>query len=315
MTPALLRLLADAIADWVGAPRPLSDDVRHHALTLLGDDTYGTLCAALDPDHPDFDSLAEYLLFPDEALHRSVDALLHTDSGTDLRLTEQEVAALATQLQQTAPDACLLLDDGPIRFSVPAYLWPAIMERLRLHVCIPEAITHALSQVHTPHTAAGIRVRLRQCRLALEGPTGTLVHAFLTRYPASGFGYTDAVRLWLHVLSTLPPADDAAACLRNAGDSMQQRYRRLGQGLRQSRDFADKAARFSMELMMMQGAQPAYIHEDEARKEMRLLDRISLAVCGVPASEGDALREADYGSVTPESDMDGVLRTLNLLDR
>ncbi len=122
---------------------------------------------------------------------------------------------------------------------------------------------------------------------------------------------------------------------------LRTRHARLMRAVRQSGEFAEAMRRYSMDLLMMQGALAPFIDTETARTQLHIMERLALALFGEPLDNGDQPREADYGTfllgtATPETPtgarseaagpdankttgkdavMDEVLRTLGLIDR
>ncbi|UZP67903.1 hypothetical protein N1030_02695 [Desulfovibrio mangrovi] len=336
MPHAATQDITHAISLWLKTGRSLSDDVRRYADTVLGDHDEATLRDALSPDHPDFETFAEFLLFPDEPLLRALDAILHphehagtkeSSPGEDSSpFSNTDMLQLTDHLEGAALPCLLHLAHGrSIEFVPPPHVWRDTVRRLHLDCSIPAPIRHRIARLQPQPLATFTRCRLKASRLRLEGPIEALTARFLDQYPCGDPAYPEALVFWLHFLSSLPAdtqfpvADEtnqADYVLReqNPWHHLHKRHQRLKKALRQSQEFTERMQRYSMDLIMMQGAQAPFIHEDAARKEIQIMERISLAVFGKAAGFGDDMRETDYGTVDP-ADMTDVMRTLSLLDK
>jgi len=339
------QAIFDAIITWLENGRSLSDDVRRYADTVLGGHDADILREVLSPEHPDFETFAEFLLFPDAPLLYELDGILHPGENVSMHAQasgpalshfpntypDEEIDRLTTMLEQAAPP-CLLHMPGepPIRFNIPDYIWRDTVRRLRLDVALSEQVRLCIARLHPSQTATGIRCSIKAAHLRFEGAFESLLLAFLEHYPSGDPAYTPTLAFWLHFLSSLPKnivfqpqqggssaeADRAGSTDREADPwhHLHKRHQRLNKALRQSQEFTERLQRYSMDLIMMQGAQAPFVHEDDAREQIRIMERVSLAVFGRPAGFDEDMREADYGTVDP-ADMTDVMRTLSLLDR
>lgn len=390
------ELLNNAICNWCNG-RHLTDDVRHYADTALGGWDAGTLRKALDPEQPDYETFAEFLLFPDRALHETVDRILQgelppvaypTTCQPECHQIEaaphhplplatpqfkhlnkpqpapgtpscQDIAArpfgtanivlppfdhadadrLIRSLQATAISGTLdIHPDGRITFPIPEHLWLDIVKRLHLTVSIPQALQETIERFQPEATARFTRISLRAAYLPLHGGCLPLLTRFLQQYPCSDPEYRHALKFWLHFLSTLPVnegnhiqtshphahgEDNMTATSRDsvpetgvdAWHILHARHQRLVRGLHQSQEFSEKLQRFSMELMMMQGAQAPYIHEDDARRELRIMERVSLAVFSKALARDNDMLVVNYSPATAETDIQGMLHIVSLPDK
>lgn len=335
------QAIFDAVVSWLENGRSLSDDVRRYADTVLGGHDADILQAVLSPGHPDFETFAEFLLFPDAPLQYELDGILHPGENVSMlaqasgpalsHFPEEEISQLTALLEQTAPPCLLHMPEGgPIQFDIPDYIWRETVRRLHLDVALSEPVRLCIARLHPAQTATRIRCSIKAAHLRFEGAFEALLLAFLEHYPSADPAYGPTLDFWLHFLSSLPgdivfrpqqdgsPAEKDMDCRteREADPwhHLHKRHQRLNKALRQSQEFTERLQRYSMDLIMMQGAQAPFVHEDEAREQIRIMERVSLAVFGRPAGFDEDMREADYGTVDP-ADMTDVMRTLSLLDR
>lgn len=223
---------------------------------------------------------------------------------------------------------------GLTRLVVPAPRWTMalLVRRLRLDRVIPAPLAAAVAR-HLPEPQAlALRLALRDARfdLAASAPvfsgnaasgsctetTGAacasrpeLVLRFIRRMPPSDPGYLEALTLWLDLLHDLPPGASAHAAL-------SARRERLARAAREADEFMERLVRLNMEILMLQGVHAPALDADEARRRVRLMDRMCLAVLGRPAAldsahEGMAPVGRDLGAFDPATGLDDLLRLLS----
>lgn len=236
----------------------------------------------------------------------------------------------------TAPDMRDMPDrggtSGPVRLDLPVPPWAMalLVRRLRLDRVIPRPLAVAVSG-HLPEPQAlAVRLALRDARFdlaemptesAAASPTGSpresrpdLVLRFIRRMPPSDPGYVEALALWLDLLHDLPPGKSAHAAL-------SARRERLSRAAREADEFTERLGRLNMEILMLQGVHAPALDAGEARRRVRLMDRMCLAVLGRPAAldlteEGmspkvPGVQEGhDLGAFDPATGLDDLMRLL-----
>lgn len=219
------------------------------------------------------------------------------------------------------------------RLALPAPPWAMalLVRRLRLDRSIPARIADAVAN-HLPEPLAlAVRLALRDARFDLaelsaesSAPTAArsggqasesradLVLRFIRRMPPSDPGYVGALDIWLDMLHDLPPGKSAHAAL-------SARRERLARAAREADEFTARLGRLNMEILMLQGVHAPALDADEARRRVRLMDRMSLAVLGRPAAsdqteEGmapDSQVGHDLGAFDPATGLDDLMRLLS----
>lgn len=221
------------------------------------------------------------------------------------------------------------------RLALPAPPWALalLVRRLRLDRSIPARIADAVAH-HLPEPLAlAVRLALRDARFDLTepfaeasavspaparaaGPAGAsraeLVLRFIRRMPPSDPGYVGALDIWLDMLHDLPPGKSAHAAL-------SARRERLARAAREADEFTARLGRLNMEILMLQGVHAPALDADEARRRVRLMDRMCLAVLGRPAAldqaepgmAPDSPVGHDLGAFDPATGLDDLMRLLS----
>lgn len=184
--------------------------------------------------------------------------------------------------------------DGPLR---------TLLARLRLDRDVGQALAETLARVLPPAMAVAVRCRLRQSRSVVAAHHVAHMVAFVERMPASDPDFEECLALWLDVLENVQPDADPLPALA-------QRRNRLARSAREADAFSQNLARYSMETMMMQGMRPPALDAAEARRRVRLLDRVALAVCGRSLAQ-EAGEEQDLGTFNPDTALADLVRALS----
>mgnify|MGYP007127514350 FL=1 len=223
----------------------------------------------------------------------------------------------------------------PVRLVLPVPRWAMtlLVRRLRLDRVIPAPVAAVVTDSLPEPQALAVRLALRDARFVLTDPcpvpcvesSGTstvspresrpdLVLRFIRRMPPSDPRYVDALALWLDLLHDLPPGKSAHAAL-------SARRERLARAAREADEFATRLARLNMEILMLQGVHAPALDAAEARRQVRLMDRMCLAVLGRSAAQ-DPTEEAmgsatpgvpdghDLGAFDPATGLDDLMRLL-----
>jgi hypothetical protein len=311
---------------------------------------------AADQPAADAETALEYLLYPDTALRLTVERLLvhagraASESAPDPAPVPDPAPAIASSLSAEVlrllpPDSPAVLhlsetrdepQDGSqhaphavrLVLPVPGWAMALLVRRLRLDRAIPAHLAAAVAD-HLPEPQAlAVRLALRDARFELaetpavsaaESSAGTsresrpdLVLRFIQRMPPSDPGYVEALALWLDLLHDLPPGGSAHAAL-------SARRERLSRAAREADEFTERLGRLNMEILMLQGVHAPALDAAEARRRVRLMDRMCLAVLGRPAAPDpaedgmapNAPAGHDLGAFDPATGLDDLMRLLS----
>lgn len=277
----------------------------------LGDASPEALaCALSDADHPDHDTVLDYLCTPEASLRHAVEALLMAHPASPGAPLAGLVEALLCGFGQgeggLAPCTGCRLGVRMEGRDIAAPLLPdwaiaSLVSRLRLDTGPDDDTAAVMASVLSGGQLVTARVLVRQARIAATPFHAALLRLFFRAVPQTAPDSGEALCLWLDVLEDLKPEDDAVACLRRRRD-------RLARAARDADAFFTQLARYNMETMMLQGMSAPALDGDEARRRVRLLDRLCLALFGVAAGEvwGSASVERDLGSFDAEAGGESV---------
>lgn len=222
---------------------------------------------------------------------------------------------------------------GSVRriLPVPSWAMAQLVRRLRLDRVIPAPMAAAVAEHLPEQQALAVRLALRDARfdLAEAAPaplvasTGSslgsaresrpeLVLRFIRRMPPSDPGYVETLTLWLDLLHDLPPG-------KSAHSALSARRERLARAAREADEFTERLGRLNMEILMLQGVHAPALDAAEARRRVRLMDRMCLAVLGRPAAldpaeDGMTHRPPDghdLGAFDPATGLDDLMRLLS----
>ncbi|WP_245590886.1 hypothetical protein [Nitratidesulfovibrio termitidis] len=272
------------------------------------------------------------LLPPDAIAVVHVPDLLDTPGD----LTTPPHTALAAPAPPAPPAFCapgVVSMPGSVRFTLPVPRWTMalLVRRLRLDRVIPAPLAVAVAEHLPEQQGLAVRLALRDARFDLAatapapctdssdgfpGPAretrADLVLRFIRRMPPSDPGYVETLALWLDLLHDLPPGRSAYAAL-------SARRERLSRAAREADEFTERLGRLNMEILMLQGVHAPALDAAEARRKVRLMDRLCLAVLGRPAAldpaeEGMAPKAPDghdLGAFDPATGLDDLMRLLS----
>uniref|UniRef100_B8DJD9 Uncharacterized protein n=1 Tax=Nitratidesulfovibrio vulgaris (strain DSM 19637 / Miyazaki F) TaxID=883 RepID=B8DJD9_NITV9 len=224
-----------------------------------------------------------------------------------------------------------VLERVRLTLPVPRWAMALLVRRLRLDRLIPASMALAVAEHLPEQRALAVRLALRDTRFDLveaapapcAGSSGSaagparesrpeLVLRFIRRMPPSDPGYIETLTLWLDLLHDLPPGKSAHAAL-------SARRERLSRAAREADEFTERLGRLNMEILMLQGVHAPALDAAEARRRVRLLDRMCLAVLGRPAAldpaeDGMTPKTPDghdLGAFDPATGLDDLMRLLS----
>ncbi len=270
LSPALVRLADDIIArlrDGV----VLDNDVRHFIESACGvheaEDQLNLIRQAAEPDAAEGEELLELTFFPDHRMRLALESAIQEAAPGDDDLPE-----LA---QRIAPEGegvavRLFLGDRETTVRMDEDAAGGFLSRLNPDFEIPERTREAATDRLSEDVATDLFVRMRTARR----PWNAGGASFLARLIEELGAETDLPELFSFALGLLDEAEKSG----NIYSALMTRKRRLSEALRQARRLDRQLQKSTMETLMMQGVRVLYIDQEDARRQMDLIDRIAMAV-------------------------------------
>lgn len=282
-----LETIYSILSDWLGNGQEFTTGAKEYAETVLGVCTLSELEPLLaDSDNPDLEPFVEYLIFPDEKLLHALEPLLTSP------LSNSDIKKLTSHLEAEAP--CITLHDATAVCSVvvPEWLWEDFVVRLHLNDTTVAFLLQALPQGVKPLSLA-TRSYLRTANIP-DKPFlhSALLQFFMTTQPHDPL-FNMMLSTWIETITSLPTNHEKNT--NTLEQQLEKRRRRLYKAIFDAQEFTLKLQRFNMETLMMSGDLPPAINVDEARIQIRIIDRIAIALFQKNVAAIEELEDRAWG--------------------
>ncbi|SHI48661.1 hypothetical protein ACQ0P8_00375 [Halodesulfovibrio aestuarii] len=255
---------------WLNVGQNFTADVKEYAETVLGVCTLSELeQLIIDSDNPDIEPFFEYIIFPDETLLHTLEPTLGTP------LSCKDVASLKSRLVTESPRIILHEAEYVCSLPVPEWMWTDFIARLHLKDKTVSILT-ASSPALTDSLSMETRSYLRTANIPDSPFLHTaLLHFFMTTLPHDPL-FRSMLSTWVEVLTSIPAKHRHTKTA--PIEYLEKRRRRLYKAIFDANEFAKKLQRFNMETLMLSGDLPPAINIDDARKQIRIIDRLAIAL-------------------------------------
>lgn len=285
--PTTIENIYAVLNNWLRTSQPFTADVKDYAETVLGVCTLSDLEPLVEDDeNPDLEPFFEYLIFPDKNLLLSLEKI-HTDP-----LSNAEIEALADMLVAEHTTVTLHEANMSCSFAVPDWMWESFITRLHLD---DETVPFLLSTVPCLQETLpnSTRIYLRTAALTDSKELRDALLLFFAKTLFHDPNHKDMLTTWIAALTSIP--EDKAATEAVLKKQLEKRRRRLYKAIFDANEFSRKLQRFNMETLMMSGELPPAVNIDEARFEIRIIDRLSIALFQENVGATEELEDRGWG--------------------
>jgi len=283
------ELLAAKIRAILNRGMILDDDVIHYIDSTFSNPTVGQLESILNDDTDcERDSLMDLLFFPDESMQLQLEQVLET-----LQLERREEPRVLACLCKTPLDVPLRFADqrGTLRVRLPESFAARLLSRLRIGKTMDSRLLAAISNFGAQ--ADRLKVRIRNARFAPTARRIEILHSFFEKIDPAG---SDATACLDFLLDFLEEFDEHKDPCRALADKKKFYFLNLQKAAR----LAHQLQHTNMETFLLQGKRVMLIDAADARRKMKIIDRISRALFGkteyfepVPPDEDTAVRRTN----------------------
>jgi len=290
----LRRILEDGIT--------LGRDVVDYIDSTFSKTTAAELKALLADDAScEKDSLLELLFYPDEAMQLQLEELLE-----DLQLQKADEKTVLIDLLQKPVQARLRFpgDRGELRVELQETTAIQFISRLNISRHLNRRLAEVINRRADVENIPRFKVKIRNSRVAPVENTLDFLGRFFTAMEP-------------HSPDVLECLDFALDFLEDIGED-QNLYEALGarkkfyfQSLQKAGRIETELQKNNVETLMMQGKRVAFIDPEDARKKLRIIDRISRAIFGRTEYFESLAGGKEYIEFGSDHDLQDILRFLS----
>ena len=264
-------LLAGELQKILSGGITLSSEVIHYIDSTFSNPTTTELQTLLhDDSNCEKDSLMELLLFPDETMQLQLEALLerlhfqHTDEKSVLNHLLQEPVQAAIRFAG---------DRGSLHLMVTEDVVCQFISRLNISKHLNPDLLEALNDYEDEDISNRIKVKLRNSRFSPTDGKIKFLCLFFKRFNSQNDDIFECLEFALSFLDEPVIDNDIYRTL----IAKKKFYLR---SLQKAKQLDTQLQKHNIETLLTQGKRVVLIDQRDARKKMRIIDRISKAVFG-----------------------------------
>ena len=263
--------LADEIRKILGNGITLGNEVIHYIDSTFSNPTTTELQTILhDDSNCEKDSLMELLLFPDETMQLQLESLLES-----LHFQQADEKYVLGDLLQDPVQATIRFpgDRGSLRLRVTEDVGCQFISRLNISRQLNPNLHDALNQHQHETIRDRIKVKLRNSRFSSTTEKIEFLCLFFKKFDSQDKDIFECLDVALSFLDE-PTIDN------DIYRSLMAKKKFYFRSLQKAKQLDTQLQKQNVETLMAQGKKVVLIDQRDARKKMRIIDRISRAVFG-----------------------------------
>ncbi len=253
-----------------------------------------------DESNCEKDSLVELIFFPDESIQIFFEDFLESEDFQK----EDEVTVIKYLILQNIKAILYFPDNrGALKLAVPRSVVDPFISRLNISRKLDKRLTETVDTVLGKKFKDRTKVKLRNSRFVHTENRICFLCRFFKKMDTQASDFFECLDFILEFLDELQDDADIFCALMS-------KKRFYFQSLQKVAKFEEQLKKSNMETLILQGVRSPYISKDEARNNMRIIDRTSLAVFGKTDYFEHACDTIDLGEFHQDKDMEKVVRIL-----
>ncbi len=281
------RAVADEIIEILKSGLTINADTQHYIDSTFSNPSSDMLAALVkDETNCETDSLVELLFFPDESVQLQLEEMI--DAVCFEKHDERAIQDMVcSRLSQTR--ICLHEGRGSFAMAVSPSNVAQFVARLNLSKLLDPKLRSAIAKYVSKGLQTRCKVRLRNAR-QISSPEHILFLVDLfKKLRADPTEFLDALDFILNFLDGLEDEVDMFEVL-------MAKKRFYCWCLQKAKNLDIQLTKHNVETLLLKGKRVAYVDKADARRKIKIIDRISLAVFG--KTEFFDLMPAEAQSIT-----------------
>ena len=280
----------------------LSGDVVHYIDSTFSNPTTGELQTILNDDsNCEKDSLLELLLFPDESIQLQLEALLE-----HLHFTGEEKMSLTGHLLQKPFQVTIRFPDkrGSLNLIITEDIAYPFISRLNISKHLNPDLLDALNRYEDKNISNRIKVKIRNSRFSPTDEKINFLCLFFEKFDSQDNDIFECLDLALGFLDELKQINGIYQAL-----MAKKKFYFIS--LQKAKQMETQLQKHNIETLLAQGKRVVQIDQKDARRKMRIIDRISRAIFGKteyfePLDDGGERLE-----LAPDKNVEDIIRMLS----
>jgi hypothetical protein len=280
----------------------LASEVIHYIDSTFSNPTTTELQTILhDDSNCERDSLLELLLFPDEIMQLQLEALLEC-----LHFQEADEKSVLDCLLQGPVQVAIRFPAarGSLHLMVTADVAGQFISRLNISKHLNPDLLEALNHYDDDNISNRIKVKMRNSRFSPTDEKIKFLCLFFEKFNAQDNDIFECLDFVLSFLDEPTIDNDIYQTL------MAKKKFHL-RSLQKAKQLETQLQKHNMETLLAQGKRIVLIDPRDARKKMRIIDRISRAVFGKTEYFEPLHHSAEHIELSPDQNVQEIIRILS----
>ena len=263
--------LAEKIRKILGGGITLGSDVVHYVDSTFSNPTIEQLQTILhDDSNCEKDSLMELLFFPDETMQLQLEALLER-----LHIQEADEKSVLDGLLQEPVQVSIRFpgDRGSLHLRVTEDAACQLISRLNISKHLNPNLLEALNHYEDENISDRIKVKLRNSRFSPTDEKIKFLCLFFEKFNSQDNDIFECLEVALSFIDE-PTIDN------DIYRTLMAKKKFYFRSLQKAKQLDTQLQKYNVETLLAQGKRVVLIDQRDARKKMRIIDRISRAVFG-----------------------------------
>ncbi len=293
--------VADKIIKILGSGLTINADAQHYIDSTFSNPSIDTLAALVkDETSCETDSLVELLFFPDESAQLQLEEVI--DAVCFEKHDERAITDMVcSQLSQTR--ICLHDGRGSFEMAVSPLNVAQFVARLNLSRLLDPKLRSAIAKYVSQRLQTRCKVLLRNARQISSPEHILFLVDFFKKLRTDADEFLDSLDF---ILSFLAELDDEADMFK----VLMAKKRFYNWCLQKAKNLDIQLTKHNVETLLLKGKRIPYVDKADARKKIKIIDRISLAVFGKTAFFDLITAEAKSITLEGKADIDKFIKEL-----
>lgn len=280
----------------------LGSDVIHYIDSTFSNPTAAEIETIL---HDDFncekDSLMELLLFPDEAMQLQLETLLEC-----LQFAAEEEKSIPAYLLRGPLPVKIRFPEGrgSLDLVVAEDVACRFISRLNISKHLHPELLKALDRYENEPVAQRIKVKIRNSRFSPTGEKIDFLRLFFEKFNSRDNDIFECLDFAIDFLEEFEQLDDIYRAL-----MQKKKFHFIS--LQKARQMESQLRKHNVETLLARGKRVVLIDQEDARKKMRIIDRISRAIYGKTEYFEDLQPAGNTIELHPDEDIQEIIKRLS----
>jgi hypothetical protein len=264
-------VLADEIKKILAQGIDLSDDVVHYIDSTFANPTFEELQTILaDDSNCEKDSLMELLFFPDESIQIQLEETLER-----YRPQSEDENKILNSLCRDPLEVTFRFEDGrgALRLPIAEDVTRQFLVRLKLSKHLDAKLIESIRNYGDDKNFNRFKVKIRNSRFSPSDEKTGFLGNFFDKIGSHSNDILECLAFVLGFLDEIKPDADIYPAL-------MAKKKSCFISLQKAKKMDARIEKYNVETLMAQGDRVVLIDQADARKKMRIIDRISRAVFG-----------------------------------